>query len=298
MEGIITTIQRMSVHDGPGIRSTLFLKGCNLRCRWCHNPETWSRQVQLQQTPARCIGCGSCLAACSFDALSAGSDRVRIDRERCTVCGACVEACPSGALTLVGERITVEEAFRRIARDLPFYRQTGGGVTASGGEPLLQPLFLKELLIRCRQENIHTAVETNLAVDREVVRMLMPHVDEWMCDCKLLDSDRHREVTGLGNEAVLANLAFLIGQGARVTVRMPVVPGVNDSEREIGAICRWLVPFASRLKGYELLPFHTLGFDKFDACGIENPMAGARPLEAARFDRLRTYARSILSITR
>ena len=144
MEGTITTIQRMSVHDGAGIRSTLFLKGCGMRCRWCHNPETWSGGVQLQQTAGRCIGCGSCLEACPSSALSLTAEGIRIDRRSCTVCGDCVRACPSGALSLVGERIEAREALRRVARDLPFFRQTGGGVTVSGGEPLLQPEFVAE----------------------------------------------------------------------------------------------------------------------------------------------------------
>ena len=263
MEGTITTIQRMSVHDGTGIRSTLFLKGCGMRSRWCHNPETWSGGVQLQQTAGRCIGCGSCLEVCSSSALSLTVEGIRIDRRSCTVCGDCVGACPSGALSLVGERIEAREALRRVAHDLPFFRQTGGGVTVSGGEPLLQPL-----------------------------------VDEWMCDFKIFDGVLHREMTGVGNERVRENLDRLIGSGAKVVVRTPVIPGVNDNETEIGNICRMLLPFEDRLLGYELLRFHTLGFDKFAACGMKNPLAGARELSKERFETLRSFAKSILKITK
>ena len=298
MEGNITTIQQMSIHDGPGIRSTLFHKGCNLRCSWCHNPETWSHRVQLQQTAGRCIGCGACLKACTKEALTVVDARVRIDRKRCDVCTACVEICPSGALSLVGEQIAPEEAFRRVARDRTFYGQTGGGVTVSGGEPLLQLEFLKEFFTLCCRENMDTAVETNLAVDREVIRSLMPYVGVWMCDCKLLDDDRHRAVTGVGNAVILGNRAFLLESGAAVIVRTPVVPGVNDSEQEIGAICRWLAPFAAKLRGYELLRFHTLGFDKFNAYGMKNPMDGTSELSVERFKELRSYARSLLAKTK
>lgn len=197
MEGTITTIQRMSVHDGAGIRSTLFLKGCGMRCRWCHNPETWSGGVQLQQTAGRCIGCGSCLEACPSSALSLTAEGIRIDRRNCTVCGDCVGACPSGALSLVGERIEAREALRRVARDLPFFRQTGGGVTVSGGEPLLQPDFVAEFFALCREAGIATAVESNLLAEWKCVERLLPLVDEWMCDFKIFDGALHREMTGV-----------------------------------------------------------------------------------------------------
>lgn len=298
MEGTITTIQRMSVHDGAGIRSTLFLKGCGMRCRWCHNPETWSGGVQLQQTAGRCIGCGSCLEACPSSALSLTAEGIRIDRRNCTVCGDCVGACPSGALSLVGERIEAREALRRVARDLPFFRQTGGGVTVSGGEPLLQPEFVAEFFALCREAGIATAVESNLLAEWKCVERLLPLVDEWMCDFKIFDGALHREMTGVGNERIRENLGRLVGSGAKVVVRTPVVPGVNDNETEIGNICRMLLPFEEWLLGYELLRFHTLGFDKFAACGMENPLAGARELSKERFETLRSFAKSILKITK
>lgn len=298
MVGTITTIQRMSVHDGAGIRSTLFLKGCNMRCRWCHNPETWGGGVQLQQTAGRCIGCGSCVEACGPSALSSAAEGIRIDRGSCTVCGACVEACPAGALSLVGERVEAREALRRVERDLPFFRQTGGGVTVSGGEPLLQPEFVAEFFALCRLAGIATAVESNLLVEWKCVERLLGLVDEWMCDFKIFDDALHRQMTGVGNERIRENLRRLIASGAKVIVRTPVIPGVNDNETEIGNICRMLLPFGERLKGYELLRFHTLGFDKFAACGMENPLAGGRELPKERFEALRSFAKTILKITK
>lgn len=298
MEGTITTIQRMSVHDGTGIRSTLFLKGCNMRCRWCHNPETWGGGIQLQQTAGRCIGCGSCLEACGTSALSLTAEGIRIDRRACTVCGACTEICPSGALSLVGERIEAREALRRVERDLPFFRQTGGGVTVSGGEPLLQPEFLAEFFSLCREAEISTAVESNLLVEWKYVERLLPVVDQWMCDFKIFDGALHRTMTGVGNERIRENLGWLIGSGAKVIVRTPVIPGVNDKETEIGNICRMLLPFEDQLQGYELLRFHTFGFDKFAACGMENPLAGAHELSKDRFEELRSFAKTILEITK
>lgn len=269
-----------------------------MRCRWCHNPETWSGGVQLQQTAGRCIGCGSCLEACSSSALSLTVEGIRIDRRSCTVCGDCVGACPSGVLSLVGERIEAREALRRVAHDLPFFRQTGGGVTVSGGEPLLQPEFVAEFFALCREAGISTAVESNLQAEWACVEQLLPLVDEWMCDFKIFDGALHREMTGVGNERVRENLGRLIGSGAKVVVRTPVVPGVNDNETEIGNICRMLLPFEDRLLGYELLRFHTLGFDKFAACGMKNPLAGARELSKERFETLRSFAKSILRITK
>lgn len=298
MDGTITTIQRMSVHDGAGIRSTLFLKGCNMRCRWCHNPETWERGVLLQQIAGRCIGCGSCLEACGRNALSAVGGTIRIDRTACRVCGACTEACPSGALALIGETITPEEAFRRIGNDLPFFRQTGGGVTASGGEPLLQAGFLLEFFRLCRKAGIDTAVETNLSAKWDVIERLLPHVGVWMCDYKISDAELHRKMTGIGNAGIAANLEALVKSGATVIVRTPVIPGINDNEAEIGAICRMLKPLQDGLQAYELLRFHTLGFDKFTACGIGNPLSGTRELTAERFEALRQHAKTILEITK
>lgn len=298
MEAVITTIQRMSLHDGPGIRSVLFLKGCNMRCRWCHNPETWVRTTQLQQIRGRCVGCGSCLEACPPKALRHSENGIRIERGECTVCGRCAEVCPSGALSLVGERIDAREALRRVERDRVFFDQTGGGVTLSGGEPLLQADFAEEFLGLCRKAGISTAVESNLSLPWDRVERLTDSTDLWMCDLKIADPELHRRMTDTDNGPVVENLGRLLSTGARVIVRTPVIPGVNDTRRQIEALCRTLRPYEERLAGYELLPFHTLGFDKFANYGADNPLAGCRDLPRERFESLRSIARTLLKITK
>lgn len=287
MKGTITTIQRMSIHDGPGIRSTLFMKGCNLRCAWCHNPETWSPHPQLQYIAAKCIYCGSCIGACDRRALRPAADgRVVIDRRICTLCGRCVEACVSGAMTRVGRLIESGEALRELLLDRTFFRTSGGGVTLSGGEPLLQADFAEEVLRGCLDEGVHTAVESNLTEPWPVVERFLPLVRLWMCDLKIADSEMHRRWTGQGNERIIDNLRRLAATGSPVIVRTPVVPGVNDTEQAVEELCRIVAGLGGEV-AYELLGFHTLGFGKFDNLGMENPMSGAAALTRERFELLK-----------
>lgn len=276
----------MSIHDGPGIRSTVFLKGCNLRCRWCHNPETWSSHRQLLYVADKCAGCGSCVAVCPSDALDLCPSKLKINRLRCVLDGACVEACMNDALSLVGKQMTALEVADALMEDAVFFEESGGGVTLSGGEPLMQPAFALEILQQCRRRGIHTALETNLTAPWEVIRTFLPWVDLWMCDLKLADRDRHKEWTGAYNDRIIGNLHNLAGEGVPVILRTPVIPGVNDSEGEIAGICRVAEPLPNLLY-YELLEFHTLGFDKFRHLGMENPLAATRPLDRDRFRALK-----------
>lgn len=289
MKGIITTIQRMSIHDGPGIRSTLFLKGCNLRCAWCHNPETWSRERQVQYVADKCIGCGSCVAACRRQALGAGA-RITIDRARCIRCGACVEACPAGAMSWVGRELAAEEAVRELAADKPFFDASGGGITLSGGEPLLQADFAREVLEGCLTEGIHTAVESNLTEAWSVIESFLPLVGLWMCDLKIADPALHRRWTGRDNGQIIANLGQLAARGVPVIVRTPVIPGVNDTEAAIEELCRIIARLGGNV-AYELLGFHPLGFGKFDDLGMANPMAGTATLDGQVLARLKEIPR-------
>lgn len=287
--GMVTRVQRMSIHDGPGIRTTVFLKGCNFRCRWCHNPETWRREAQVERIGERCIACGACVAVCGSGALRLENGGLCFDRERCDACGRCADACPARAMNRVGKTISVDDLMQDLQRDIPFFEESGGGVTISGGEPLLQPAFVRELLRRCRAEGIPTALETNLSVSQELIEELLPLVGLWMCDLKAAGDDLHRRWTGMLNARTLANLQLLGQRNAPLIVRTPVVPGVNDTPEAIGAICDRLKGIGSLLY-YELLGFHTLGTDKFTALGMENPMPAAEPLPPERLESLRAVA--------
>jgi len=268
VNGIVTDIQRFSVHDGPGIRTTVFLKGCNLRCAWCHNPETLRPEPELQVLPAKCIGCGACLKACPNGAHEVGPDGRRLfHRDRCTACGACAEVCYAGALVLVGRDMTADEVVAEVLEDRPFYEESGGGVTVSGGEPLFQRDFAVEVLRLCRQEGLHTAVETNLAAPWDDVAALLPVTDLFMVDVKVLGSEAHRRWTGAGNESILAGLRRLAEGGQTLVVRTPVVPGVNDTPEEIGAVADLVRDFQN-LAYYELLPYHPLGAGKYESLGM------------------------------
>lgn len=287
--GMVTKVQRMSIHDGPGIRTTLFLKGCNFRCRWCHNPETWRREAQIERIAERCIACGACVPVCRSGALRSEEGGIVLDRERCDSCGLCVSVCPARAMHLVGREVSAEGLMRELQRDMPYFEESGGGVTLSGGEPLLQPAFVREVLSRCRAEGIPTAVETNLSVPSELIEELLPLVGLWMCDLKLADDSLHRRWTGMSNARTVANLRLLGRRGVPLIVRTPVVPGVNDTPEAIGAICALLKDLEG-LRCYELLGFHTLGTDKYACLGMENPMPGTEPLPPERLERLREAA--------
>ena len=289
MKGIITTIQRMSIHDGPGIRSTLFLKGCDLRCSWCHNPETWSKHRQLQYIASKCIRCGTCIAACDQKALRAG-ERLVIDRADCNRCGKCTEVCPTGAMSWIGREVSADEAVRELSADKIFFRTSGGGVTLSGGEPLLQAGFAREVLGGCLAQGIHTAVESNLTENWDVVETFLPLVKLWMCDLKLADPELHRRWTGQGNGRIISNLRQLADKGVPIIVRTPVVPGVNDTAEAIDALCRIISGLGGNV-AYELLGFHPLGFGKFDDLGMTNPMAGTGALDGSILEELKKIPR-------
>ena len=268
MQGYVTNIQRYSIHDGPGIRTTVFLKGCNLRCFWCHNPETLAPKPELQLFPERCIGCGACLERCPYGAHArVNGDRV-FRRELCQACGACAETCYAEALVLVGDRMTPDEVVAQALRDRPFYETSNGGVTLSGGEPLLQLAFSRAILEGVRAQGVHTAIETNACWPWERLASLAELVDLWMVDIKTMDSDLHRQVTGAPNEQILANLHQLADSGAPVIVRTPIVPGINDAAEDVAAIAAFVAGLPS-LVYYELLPFHPMATGKYRSLGLD-----------------------------
>jgi pyruvate formate lyase activating enzyme len=273
-QGIVTNIQRFSIHDGPGIRTTVFFKGCNLHCFWCHNPETLRRDPQLQLFPDRCIGCGECFERCPQGAHVMTEDGRRFLREQCEACGTCVETCYAQALLLVGECKTVDEVVEEVMRDLPFYETSGGGVTLSGGEPLLQLEFAIAILEKCREAGLHTAVETAANWPWERLAALLSVTDLVMMDVKLMDNARHKACTGVPNTRILENARRLGveapsgGKPLALIVRTPIVPDVNDNPEDVLAIAEFAATLPNLLY-YELLPFHPMASGKYDSLDMD-----------------------------
>jgi pyruvate formate lyase activating enzyme len=268
MEGIVTNIQRFSIHDGPGIRTTVFLKGCNLRCFWCHNPETLKPKPELEVHPDQCIGCGACFEICPQGAHVIQDGERIFCRELCQACGRCAQECYAEALVIVGESKTVDEVVEEVLRDRPFYETSGGGVTLSGGEPLLQFDFSYAILERCKAEGLHTAIETAANFPWERVEAILPVTDLVMMDIKLLDSEAHQACTNVPNERILAN-AQRLGHGDRpLIIRTPIIPGVNDTPEIVGAIADLISDFPA-LEYYELLPFHPMATSKYNSLDID-----------------------------
>lgn len=223
--GIIFDVKRFSIHDGPGIRTTVFFKGCPLACLWCHNPESQSRAPQIMLRPSRCIACGACVDECAEGAITWNGGGVLTNRALCTSCGVCTQACVAEARELVGRKVTTAEIMAEISRDLAFYDESGGGVTFSGGEPLLQADFLLELLRECKRQEIHTAVDTSGAASWAALAQIAPFVDLFLYDLKLMDEARHKAATGAGNRLILDNLGRLAATGAAIQLRVALIPG-------------------------------------------------------------------------
>lgn len=270
VSGLVFDIQRFSVHDGPGIRTTVFLKGCPLRCRWCHNPESQDTDPEISFLPNNCIGCGYCLRRCPEGAHrlvddSDGTRRHLFDRSRCVRCGSCTAECWADALELVGRRITVEEAIAEVRRDESFYAESGGGLTLSGGEPLFQPRFTEELLRAAKECGVHTAVETCGFASADVLMRARPFTDLFLYDLKETDDERHAEYTGVPLAPIVANLRLLCDVGAAIRLRLPIVPGLNDREdhfESIAALVASCNTSGDRIEAVEIMPYHALGTDK------------------------------------
>jgi len=281
LNATIFNIQRYAVHDGPGIRTTVFLKGCPLSCWWCHNPEGLSLERQIIIWPERCIRCGDCVEICPAAAAALQAPGPVIDQARCTLCGRCTETCPSEALEMAGRDISLEELLQEVEKDRVFYEQSGGGVTFGGGEPLLQYDFLKAAAEASAQRGIHTVVDTSGYADGEKLLALSRHVDLFLYDLKHMDNNRHREITGVGNTLILRNLERLVKAGQAVVARFPLIPGINDGDhvKRLGAYLA-SVPVTT----VHVLPYHNIAQGKYQRLAYNDAMQGFQPPSEAMIE--------------
>lgn len=271
----IVEIKRFAVHDGDGIRTTVFFKGCPLKCLWCHNPETLSPKRQLAFYGHKCVMCGKCAEVCSLHSLSGGTHT--IDKEKCVLCGRCAEVCPQSAIELFGTEMTVDEVCAALIKDKSFYDESGGGITLSGGECLLQSEACREILKEMKRCEINTAVDTCGFVPREAIDRVMPYTDTFLYDIKAIDVDVHKQCTGQPNGLILENLMYIDKSGAKTEIRIPYVPGYNDNQIDkIGSFLAQL----KNITGVRVLPYHNYAASKYAALGIEDTLPKTLPSEA------------------
>lgn len=287
--------QKYNMYDGPGVRTLVFFKGCPLRCKWCSNPEGLERKYQIMFKPTTCVSCGSCVPVCpqKIHSISSSGEHI-IDRSiDCIGCGQCVEACIPDALKIAGEQVPISELLEYVEQDRAFYDQSGGGVTLGGGEVTSQPEAAINLLQACKQEGLHTAIETCGYTKKETILRFAEYVDLFLFDLKHIDPDRHFELTGVRNEMILENLEELIMKRNHVKVRMPMLKGINDSEAEIRGVIEFLKPFRNfkNFEGIDLLPYHKLGVNKYVQLGMDYPIEGDPSLDDADLDRIEGWIR-------
>ncbi|NCO34926.1 MAG: hypothetical protein AUJ92_00870 [Armatimonadetes bacterium CG2_30_59_28] len=267
--GRVFDIQRFSIHDGPGIRTTVFLMGCPLRCLWCHNPEGMTKDPVLSFVPDKCIGCGFCFSVCEHNGHHMVEGKHVLDRSACVVCGKCTEKCYAGGLEIVGREVSARETLAEVLKDRPFYETSNGGMTLSGGEPLAQIDFAEALLRLAKDEGLHCCIDTSGSVGFQNFERVLPYVDLFLYDVKDTNPTRHEEFTGLPNDRILGNLRSLHDAGADILLRLPIIPTLNDRPDHFegaAALARSL----PRLKGVEIMPYHRLGISKLTRFGMDN----------------------------
>ena len=289
-EGIIFDVKRMSIDDGPGFRTVIFLKGCPLRCTWCHSPESVTPVPQIVYYESKCIGCHECARVCENDVHEFSSDGQRVIHwDRCVGCGACAEICYAEALDIKGRYVTAAEIFKLIERDDIFYKTSGGGVTFSGGEPLMQPDFLLEALILCKNHGLHTALDTSGFADPGVVRRILPFVDLFLFDLKCMDTEKHKQYTGVSNKPILENLEHMATASATITVTLPVIPGYNGSLENVSQTMEFMERLG--LREMRLLPVNQVAGSKYKWLGKNYALDGLKPKDTEWIDAVRLLGR-------
>ncbi|WP_297134945.1 glycyl-radical enzyme activating protein [Terrisporobacter sp.] len=281
MTGTVFDIQRFSLHDGPGIRTIVFLKGCPLRCKWCSNPESQNNNPIVMYKKSDCFKCGRCISVCKIGAISFNNE-THIDRNICTGCGECANVCPSGALVLKGKTMTIQQAIKELKKDGTIFRRSDGGITLSGGEPLVQYEFASELLLACKSQGWNTAIETTGFGSEEAIEKVIPYVDTVLLDIKHINPHIHKKFTGVSNEIILKN-AKRISQITKTVVRVPVIPDFNYSCEDIEDIAKF-VKTLENVDTVHLLPYHTFGENKYDLLGREYTLDGLKRLNKEDLD--------------
>ena len=288
--GIVFNIQRFSTEDGPGIRTTVFLKGCPLRCAWCHNPEGLSPRLELMWYDVRCIGVRDCLSACPEDALELTPDGMCIDRERCTACGACADACPAGALEIIGREWTAADVFVEVDKDRVFYETSDGGVTLSGGEPMMQADFVLALARLCREAGFHVALDTCGVVAWERYERVLPLIDLVLYDLKIFDGERHRASTGVDNAIILENARRIAATGNPMWIRTPVIPGYTADRENIAVLGDFIAAELPTVERWDLLAYTNLGQPKYHRLDLPYALEGMPLLTQAEMESLHAVA--------
>ena len=285
-------MQRFAIHDGPGIRTLIYMKGCPLKCLWCSSPQTQKPSTEILHIELNCKKCGSCIEVCSNNAITiSDKNGIQIDRKLCKSCGECVETCLNQALKLAGNKVTVEELFKEVNKDSPFYRRSNGGITVGGGEPTMQHEFVTAFLKRCKQIYIHTAMESCGYVKWEYLEKLLEHLDLVYFDIKHMDPLVHKELTGVSNELILENIKKASALRP-VIIRIPVATGLNDSDENILATARFATGLGSNLQRIEILPYHKFGTHLYDQLGIEYKLKDVDPPSDERMEKLKELIES------
>ena len=292
--GTIFDIKRFAVHDGPGIRTTVFFKGCPLRCLWCHNPESMKIGRQIVFFENKCIGCGECYKRCTSGALKATPQGRMYVREKCTLCGTCVEYCYAEATVMEGKVVSVEEVIEEVKKDMPFYENSNGGVTLSGGEPTMQAEFCLAVLRESKKAGMHTTLDTSGQVKWETFQKILEYVDLVLYDMKHMDPLKHKEYTGLSNETILANLRKLDTLDIPIEIRIPLIPGVNDSQENLSALAQFLSDMKN-IRRVKLLPYHRLGEGKYDRLDMQYSLKETAPPDKTRMEQLTELMVSCIS---